>query len=139
MENHYVFMIITMILSGLLSAMYIWAYQISDIRLTMNDIYMIFLMTGWMLFFMTFMNGDYLLSGMSFLFVVIIFISIRKQLFITKRQYFRGMIPHHSMAVLMSERLLENDQSLSGSERAFVQNIIKTQRDEIDWMKTKIL
>ena len=139
MENHYVFMIVIMIISGLLSAMYIWAYQISDIRLTMNDVYMIFLMTGWMLFFMTFMNGDYLLSGMSFLFVVIIFISIRKQLFITKRQYFRGMIPHHSMAVLMSERLLENDQSLSRSERAFVQNIIKTQRDEIDWMKTKIL
>jgi hypothetical protein len=44
-----------MIIAGLLSTMNVWVDKISDIRLGLNDLYMILLSlktTGWMLFFM---------------------------------------------------------------------------------------
>jgi uncharacterized protein (DUF305 family) len=56
-------------------------------------------------------------------------------MFVTKSQYFKGMIPHHSMAVLTSKRLLDNP-SLSHDERKFVVQIIMTQEREIAWMKS---
>ena len=41
------------------------------------------------------------------------------------------MIPHHSMAVHMSRKLLEKENDMS----QFVENIIKTQEDEITILK----
>ena len=41
-----------MIIAGLLSTMNIWVDKYQDIRYSMNDVYMILLMAGWMLFFM---------------------------------------------------------------------------------------
>ena len=52
---------------------------------------------------------------------------IRNQFLITETQYKLGIIPHHSMAVHMSKKLLEKENNIS----TFVENIIKTQEDEI--------
>jgi uncharacterized protein (DUF305 family) len=41
------------------------------------------------------------------------------------------MIPHHSMAVHMSKKLLEKENNIS----QFVKNIIKTQENEISILK----
>jgi uncharacterized protein (DUF305 family) len=41
------------------------------------------------------------------------------------------MIPHHSMAVHMSKRLLEKDNNIQD----FLQNIVSNQSQEIDFMK----
>jgi uncharacterized protein (DUF305 family) len=41
------------------------------------------------------------------------------------------MIPHHSMAVHMSKKILEKENNIS----LFVKNIIKTQEDEILFLK----
>jgi len=41
------------------------------------------------------------------------------------------MIPHHSMAVHMSKKLLEKENNIS----PFVKNIIETQEDEIFFLK----
>jgi uncharacterized protein (DUF305 family) len=41
------------------------------------------------------------------------------------------MIPHHSMAVHMSKKLAEKENKIS----LFIQNIIKTQENEINIMK----
>lgn len=123
-----------MILSGLLSSMYIWSDKISDIRLSINDIYMTTLMTSWMFFFMGLLNFNkqmLLLSGAA---IVIIFICIRNQVFVSRNQFWNGMIPHHSMAVLMSKQLLKNE-NLNQTEKEFVKNIIITQEKEINWMK----
>jgi hypothetical protein len=38
---------------------------------------------------------------------------IRNQFLITERQYKLGMIPHHSMAVHMSKKLLEKENNIS--------------------------
>jgi uncharacterized protein (DUF305 family) len=41
------------------------------------------------------------------------------------------MIPHHSMAIHMSKKLLENNNNIS----PFLENIIKTQEKEITFLK----
>ena len=47
---HYTIMFFIMILSGLLSTMNMWVDKYENIRFSMNDVYMIMLMTGWMFF-----------------------------------------------------------------------------------------
>jgi uncharacterized protein (DUF305 family) len=41
------------------------------------------------------------------------------------------MIPHHSMAVHMSKKLLENNNNI----QSFLKNIIDTQENELDFLK----
>jgi len=56
---------------------------------------------------------------------------IRTQFLITETQYKLGMIPHHSMAIHMSKKLLEKNNNIS----LFLENIIKTQEKEITFLK----
>jgi hypothetical protein len=133
--NHTFQMILIMILSGLLSSMSIWADKLSDARLSINDLYMIILMTSWMVFFMSIMNGSYKIVAISTSIIIGTYYAIRKQLFISKTQFYKGMIPHHSMALLMGKRVLEKP-GVTAKEKSFIQNIVKTQEDEIKWMKT---
>ena len=130
--NHYIVMFIIMILSGSLSTMSVWADKISDIRFSVNDAYMILLMSGWMILFMGIYYNDKLPSIIGAALVIIIFFAIRNQLFVTENQYLQGMIPHHSMAVLMSRNLLQKGTRY----KEFVQNIIDTQEKEINYMKS---
>ena len=63
---------------------------------------------------------------------------------ISQHQYLLGMIPHHSMAVHMSKKLLEKKDFIKNNEnnkkiKSFVENIIKTQYDEITFMKNILL
>ncbi len=122
-----------MILSGLLSSMYVWSDKWSDVRISLNDFYMIGLMTSWMFFFMALIDFDKTLLVGSICSIVLFFVCIRKQVGITRNQYFTGMIPHHSMAVLMSKRLIEKEE-LNENEKRFVENIIRTQEAEINFM-----
>jgi hypothetical protein len=130
--NHYIVMFIIMILSGSLSTMSVWADKISDIRFSVNDAYMILLMSGWMILFMGIYYNDKLPTIIGIVLVITIFFAIRNQLFVTERQYLQGMIPHHSMAVLMSRNLLQKGTRY----KEFVQNIIDTQEKEINYMKS---
>jgi hypothetical protein len=124
-----------MAISGLLSSMSVWADKVNDMRLSINDIYMIVLMTAWMTFLMSILHKNIAYSFISGLVILITYYAIRKQLFINIKDFYRGMIPHHSMALLMSKRVLEKD-GLSKKDVDFVKNIIKTQSAEIEWMKT---
>jgi hypothetical protein len=45
-------MFFIMILSGLLTTMNVWVDKVDDIRFSINDAYMILLMSGWMFFIM---------------------------------------------------------------------------------------
>lgn len=134
---NYTSMILIMFVSGLLSSMYIWADKLSDIRISINDFYMIFLMTAWMCFFMALTHKDARILIISAAALAALYYAIRNQTFITADQYFKGMIPHHSMAILTSKRLLQNHPKLTDDERNFVQNIITTQEREIQWMKLR--
>lgn len=131
-------MIVISLLSGFFSAMYVWADKVSDIRISNNDIFMMTLMTGYMLFFMAIFED---ISNITWIVISLLIISvsfylIRTQTFISKQQYFRGMISHHSMAVHMSRQLLKHEPNLTPAENKFVNAIIKAQESEIAWMKS---
>jgi hypothetical protein len=133
-NSHYIIMFFIMIIAGVLSTMNIWVDKISDIRIGLNDLYMILLMAGWMLFFM----GIIYKHLYAFLFGLILIIAnlycIRTQCFVSEHQYKLGMIPHHSMAVLMSKKLLRKPNNIQN----FLKNLIITQEDEINFMKNNI-
>jgi hypothetical protein len=135
MIGHYLTMIVISLVSGLLSGMWVWSDKPSDIRLSLNDVYMVALMTSLMIFFMALLDRHYLWAIVAAAVSGLTLWAIRTQMFVTKSQYFKGMIPHHSMAVLTSKRLLDNP-SLSHDERKFVVQIIMTQEREIAWMKS---
>ncbi len=124
-----------MLVSGILSSMWVWADKVSDISISLNDIYMILLMNAFMVFFMSLLDKQYVWVAGSALVVLGVLWLIRTQTFISKTQYFQGMIPHHSMAVHMSKRLLEKD-GLTNEQKQFVNNIIETQAQEIEWMRS---
>ena len=137
MMGHYLTMIVISLLSGFLSGMSVWADKLSDIRLSINDLYMAGLMTAIMIFFMALLDRHYKWITASAIMIGFILWGIRTQAFVSKSQYFSGMIPHHSMAVLTSKRLLD-DPTLISDERKFVEQIIATQEHEIAWMKSRL-
>lgn len=125
--NHYTIMFVIMILSGVLSTMNVWVDKVDDIRFSLNDVYMILLMTGWMFLFMGLVYQELSVIFIGLSLVIANIWCIRTQFLITETQYKLGMIPHHSMAVHMSKKLLEKENNIS----TFVQNIIQTQEHEI--------
>jgi hypothetical protein len=131
-SNHYVVMFFIMILSGLLSTMNVWVDKLDDIRFSINDVYMTLLMTGWMFLFMGIYYSETSILYLGLFLVVINIWCIRTQFMVTNEQYILGMIPHHSMAVLMSKKLLKRKSPLTNN---FISNIINTQQKEIEYMK----
>jgi len=129
--NHYIIMFFIMVLSSLLSTMNIWVDKVDDIRFSINDAYMTLLMTGWMFLFMGLFYQEITVLCIGLLLIIFNIWSIRTQFLITETQYKLGMIPHHSMAVHMSKKLLEKENKIT----PFVKNIIKTQEDEISFLK----
>ena len=134
-------MLLIMFIAGLLSTMNIWVDKISDIRFHLNDVYMALLMCGWMLVLMGIYYINMNIFAIGTITTAIIIYCIRNQIFINVTQYLKGMIPHHSMAVLMSKRLLEKENknnniqnNLISNVNKFAKNIIKTQNDEIKFM-----
>jgi hypothetical protein len=130
-NNHYTIMFFIMILSGLLSTMNVWVDKLDDIRFSINDAYMTLLMCGWMFLFMGLIYQEIMIFIMGLSLVIITIWCIRNQFLVTESQYKLGMIPHHSMAVHMSKKLLEKENSIS----QFIQNIIETQEKEINILK----
>ena len=111
-NNHYTIMFFIMILSGLLSTMNMWVDKLDDVRFSINDAYMILLMTGWMFLFMGLVDGESTIIFIGGLLVVVNLWCIRTQFLVSEEQYKSGMIPHHSMAIHMSKRLLEKKNNI---------------------------
>jgi len=118
-------------MSGLLSTMNIWVDKYQDIRLSINDIYMTFLMTGWMFLFMGifYIDKPILLFGLTL--VLLSVWCIRTQFLVNQTQYIMGMIPHHSMALHMSKKLMNEKPEIE----PFLLNLINTQEKEIEYLK----
>jgi hypothetical protein len=128
-------MFFIMILSGLLSTMNIWVDKLDDIRFSLNDGYMILLMSGWMFLFMGLFNKEKKIFMIGLLLVIANIWFIRNQFLVSENQFKLGMIPHHSMAVHMSKKLLYKNKNNNIGIQNFLKNIIKTQEKEIDFMK----
>lgn len=126
-------MFVIMLFSGIFSTMNVWADKLSDLRLSLNDLYMVLLMSGWMIVFMAIFYGDALPLIVGIVITLLAFICIRTQFMISEKQFVAGMIPHHSMAVHMSRRLLAKGPSQLGE---FAASIIDQQEKEIEFMKS---
>jgi hypothetical protein len=134
-------MIFASILAGFLSTMNMWVYRLDDARFHLNDVYMVFLMTCWMMLFTLFSEWD-IQAGVSnenvnaicfFIFMIgIIIYCIRNQILITDEQYLDSMIPHHSMAILMSKKIKERTKN--NKIKNLADNIIESQEREINIM-----
>jgi hypothetical protein len=120
--------------SALLSSMFVWADKLSDIRLSINDFYMAFLMTGWMFVLEGALTAQTFYTFFGLALLLLSFYAIRTQLFVTKNQYIQGMIPHHSMAIHMSRKLIHKygDSVVAGLPG----EIIKAQENEIRLLKS---
>jgi hypothetical protein len=130
-HNDFIVMLFACIFSGFASTMNNWIDKWDDFRFSLNDLYMTGLMTGWMFFFMGLfvLNLGKLIFGL--ILVIIFFMLIRTQAFVNEIQYLRGMIPHHSMAVLMSKRLEKKPNSI----QHLLDQIVQSQEKEIIIMK----
>jgi uncharacterized protein (DUF305 family) len=67
------------------------------------------------------------------LLICITFYAIRKQTFVSDEQFLKGMIPHHSMAILMAKKIKEKTHN--DDIKQLADNIIKTQTTEIVLME----
>ena len=109
----------------------------SEMRLYMN-LLMTAIMAVVMLWFMRHMytnkrTNQYIVGGSIALFVVALFL-IRSQTLVDDVDYMEAMIPHHSIAILTSERAQINDPRV----RALADDIIAAQKKEIEEMKRLI-
>ncbi|HWJ60350.1 MAG TPA: DUF305 domain-containing protein [Acidimicrobiales bacterium] len=116
-------------------------YAFDHVRWSEERVYMALLMGGAMTVIMlSFMWGMYenrkvnlgILAGGVALMAVALFLS-RSQRFVDDREYMKGMVPHHSIAILTSEHADLDDQRVC----ELANGIIKAQREEIaemDWL-----
>lgn len=131
-NSHYISMFFIMIISSLLTTMNVWADKLDDVRFSINDIYMALLMTGWMFLFMGLVYKEFNITITGSVLVLVNLWCIRTQFLVSERQFKLGMIPHHSMAIHMSKKLLEKNNKI----QPLLNNIIKNQEDEIVFMKS---
>jgi len=125
-------MIIASILAGFLSTMNVYSSSFSDISVHINDAYMVLLMVSWMMLFYGLYINNTSLIVVFFVLVLALFYCIRKQVYIDDVQYLRGMVPHHSMAIMMSERILEKTED--EKVKVLARNIMDGQQKEINLM-----
>lgn len=125
-------MFFAMIFAGVLSTMNIWVDKWSDMRLSINDFYMILLMTGWMFLFMGVWYAEWITVWLGGVLVCAMLWCIRTQFLVDMRQFVLGMIPHHSMAIHMSRKLIQKNTALN----AFAKDIMEQQQREITFMKS---
>ena len=130
MIHSYAVMFLIMLVTGFLTTMNLAVDSWTDIRWSLNDLYMILTMTGWMLVFMAALNQDWWIMAAAVVLVAASIWAIRVQLLISTDQYVMGMIPHHSMAVHMSRQLINSP----GPLKEFANQIIKNQENEIAFM-----
>jgi len=111
--------------------------------ISLTRIYMALLMVLPMVIVMiNFMPGMYqnqklnkiLISTSSILFFVVVFF-LRQQIFVTDSQYMKAMIPHHSSAILTSEKANIRDIEV----RKLANDIIEAQEREIKLMEEYLL
>jgi hypothetical protein len=135
MEHEIAPMFVIMFIAGLLTTMNVYTTNFNDMRWSINDVYMSLMMCGWMFLIWGVVYQMTKQTIIGLMLLTISFYGIRTQFLVSPNQYIKSMIPHHSMAITMSQELLKNQQP--NSQLASLANsIITTQQNEINTMKT---
>jgi len=129
-------MIIASLLAGIFASINLMVYRKSDIRFSLNEIYMVLFMTTLMFFFYDLLvNLKLTLTSIILgITAIVLFLLIRNQILINDCQYLSGMIPHHSMAIQMSDYII--NKTTDRNIKKFAENIKRTQLQEIKWIKS---
>lgn len=126
----------TVVMFGL---MYLNTYQVDHLFFSQTRLYMALLMGATMAIIMlAYMVSMYtnwranlgIFAGSALVFALALWL-VRSQATIEDAAWMRAMIPHHSIAILTSERANLSDPRV----RALADRIIETQREEIAEMK----
>ena len=120
-------MIINNIIAGFLTTMNLWTISFKHVYFHLNDVFMVTLMTLYMSLFMHHSNKLLIIP------IIIMIYAVRTQLLISDTQFLKGMIPHHSMAILMSKNILYKTKNSKIKQLA--KNIIDSQNKEIILME----
>lgn len=116
--------------------------DVSHIYLSITRTYMALLMVLAMAPLMMAMMGmmypdrkmnNQIIIGSIIAFIVVVFL-LRNQAFVSDKQYMKGMIPHHSSAILTSKHADIKDPEV----KKLSEDIIKAQEKEIAEMKAKL-
>lgn len=129
----------TLIMFGL---MYLNTYQAEHVFFSETRSYMALIMGATMaivmLSFMLHMYSNVTVNIIIYIVSIVIFVGslwlVRSQTTVDDMSYMKAMIPHHSIAILTSERAKINDPRV----RQLADEIIDAQRREIDEMKRLI-
>ncbi len=132
-------MSICMILAGTISGMNSFVNNINDVRLNINDFYMSLMMIGIMFILMSIYYKSMKLFIFGTIVSIFTFILLRNQIFVNEYNYITSMIPHHSMAIMMSKKLLNKiNVPISEDIELLAKNIIDSQEKEIEIMKNNV-
>lgn len=129
----------TLVMFGL---MYLNVFQLDHIRFSETRVYMALIMGATMAIIMlSFMLGMYQKRGVNIVMFagsVMVFIAslwlVRSQQTVDQVSWMKAMIPHHSIAILTSERATITDPRV----RELADQIIQAQREEIIQMERLI-
>lgn len=122
--------------------MYVHTYQLDHVYFSDTRAYMALVMGGAMVIVMlSFMLGMYrntainmAIYAVAAIVLVAAIYLVRSQALIGDVAYMKGMIPHHSIAILTSERAKITDPRV----RKLADQIIKAQREEIAQMRALV-
>lgn len=122
--------------------MYLNTYEIDHVHFSEMRLYMTILSTavmavvmlGFMLHMLEDKKMNFAILGTSVIVFISAFFLMRNQTTIDDVDYMQGMIPHHSIAILTSERANIEDPRV----RQLADDIIETQEKEIKEMKALI-
>ncbi|MEO6150311.1 MAG: DUF305 domain-containing protein [Mucilaginibacter sp.] len=143
-NNHYLKLLLSLVISFFVmyAVMFLNVDESSHIYLSINRLYMSLLMVSPMAIIMVIVmrgmypnkmvNGAIMATGL--IVFVVSFICLRTQAFISDRQYMKGMIPHHSSAIMTSKHAAIKDPEV----RMLADSIIKSQEEEIQRMKAAL-
>lgn len=142
MRSHYTMFGLNMMLSLVIMyfVMFTMIYSLSEFYNNLNMFYMALMMAApmgvLMLLMMRSMFQNARLNTVLYAAFAILFVlgyfGVRSQVLVGDHQFLRSMIPHHSGAILMCEQAKLHDPEI----RTLCQNIIQSQKSEIDQMKT---
>ena len=143
-SNPYQKLLIMLVLSFI--SMYILMYSMVNsfvnVFPNINQFYMAGLMTMPMIIIELVLMGkmymnkklNAILISISSAALIAFFLLIQFQIGVSDKQFLKGMIPHHTAAILMSEQSKTQDPEI----KKLQQEIIASQQEEIKVMKTKL-
>lgn len=124
------------------AVMFLNVDEASHIYLSVTRTYMSLLMVlGMAPVMMGFMGAMYpdkrknnlIIIGSIISFALVVFL-LRNQVFVSDQQYMKGMIPHHSSAIMVSKHATIKDPEV----KRLSESIIQSQEKEISEMKAKL-